>query len=219
MMESTTMTAETEHPRVSALERRAVHTDEVLTKVLQNQASQQSTMESVVLAVDKLATRINQPNNTNWWGMISSLVALVILLGAIGIMKTEPMNEEIDDNGIAIAALVAVQAARGFKMGEMAAFTEQTDATLLAAALRDSKQWDIINKLRVDVAVNTALAGEAKYQLRHLDMQVHTHSDRISTTEKLAAAAATGLKTQGKYTDILTSTLTQHIINDENHHP
>lgn len=128
--------------RVSSLETRVIHLDSIVGQVMQSQAAVQATLDTVVANLDKVSTRINQPNNTNWWGMISSFAAITLLLAGGVLMKTEPITNNLEFVRQAAAANTAVIAVRSHDLGVITsdnAHQAQTIGSLLSTADQQAK--------------------------------------------------------------------------------
>jgi hypothetical protein len=78
--------------RFTNLEGRVVHLDTTVGKLMQNQASMDAKLETVISGMDKIATRVNQPHNTNWWGLISAIIAVVVVIAGGIQMKVTPIE-------------------------------------------------------------------------------------------------------------------------------
>lgn len=78
--------------RFTNLEGRVVHLDTTVGKLMQNQASMDAKLETVITGMDKIATRVNQPHNTNWWGLISAIIAVVVVIAGGIQMKVTPLE-------------------------------------------------------------------------------------------------------------------------------
>lgn len=114
--------------RLSAVERRVVHLDESISTIGRNQAGMQSTLNSVNDTLSQLSGRINEPNNTNWFGVISATVAVVAIMGAGVVMKVNPIDNRTHMNSMDIKAQTQVLADRGAAI---------TGATILIDNLTD----------------------------------------------------------------------------------
>ena len=79
--------------RFSNLESRVVHLDTTVGSLMQNQAAMQSTLDGVVGTLDKMSTRMNEPNKTNWIGLTSAVVALILVMSQGVNLRVGPVED------------------------------------------------------------------------------------------------------------------------------
>ncbi len=202
----------TEHgnSRFSHLENKVEHLDTTVGQLMQNQASMDAKLGTVLTGLDKITTRINEPHDTNWWGMISSLVALVLLMAGGVLMKTAPMEAAILEVHDAAAANTEVLHERSYTLGRHNAQLEYIAAKQVLTAEQNEAQWGAIGDLRVAISVNETNVDNSTWQHRHLDEQVHAHDRRISSTEKKAAAGEVSRAAIGEYAKEVQGRVTKH---------
>ena len=142
------------------MERRIIHIDDSFSKSIsqlsQNQASMQSTLETVVRTLDNVSNRINQPNNTNWFALISCIVSLVVLMGAGVTMKVSPMEATLTAHTAALAANTQVLIDRAKDLGRIETSMENYVQDHNEATEENKDQWEQISTLREHAAANTA---------------------------------------------------------------
>lgn len=151
----------------SAMERRIVHIDDSFSKniaqltqgqsqLAQSQAATNSTLETVVRTLDQLSNRINQPNPTNWFALISTVISLVVLMGAGVTMKVAPMEATLAAHTAALAANTQVLIDRAKDLGRIETAMETYEKDHDEAMAENKDQWEQISKLREDAAANVA---------------------------------------------------------------
>jgi hypothetical protein len=150
--------ASTDYQWRSMMEGRIIHLDETFSKSIsqlaQNQASMQATLDTAVRTLDAVSTRINQPPaSTNWTGIISCLVGVILLMSAGVVMKVSP----IEANQVALSREIATNTAviteRAYYIGKQEALHETLRAEVTALHLDSKVQSEQISVLRERAAV------------------------------------------------------------------
>lgn len=82
--------------RLHMLEERVSHTDQRVTELAQGVATIQASQSSMAAVLDKVADRVNEPNRTNWIGVVGACVSVISILGLGVALYTGPLAARLD---------------------------------------------------------------------------------------------------------------------------
>jgi hypothetical protein len=89
--------------RLDAVEKRVISLDENISSIASYQAADRATLSTLVQSVNRIGERLDKPMNT--WGMVSSVVALIVVMGAGVTMRVAPIEAATVLNALAVEAL------------------------------------------------------------------------------------------------------------------
>lgn len=123
--------------RIDKLESRYGHLDDQLSKQGREISGINATLTQFGQTLSDISEKVNQPpNSTNWWALISAMVALVVVFGQGVNMLVNPLAERQDD----VAAVIV-------KFSELHMDQADSLATLSANERRDRDEITRLDSL------------------------------------------------------------------------
>lgn len=115
--------------RIGSLEARYSHLDNRVSSIAEDMSAVKSSVDALVGAMDKVTTRINQPNQTNWVGMAALAISIMLAGSQYVDLRLNPVKAETITNYNEIHDLRETVVARGEVVGDFSARLNNLEAS------------------------------------------------------------------------------------------
>ena len=132
--------------RVSGMDKRVDTLDSHVRELMQNQTLIQSTLNSVCHSLEKVSDRVNQPIRPNYWGIVSAIIAIIVVLASGVNMRVAPLD-------IAIAAHAAQLAEHEDMLSENNALAAALLSGVDALKLNDERVIKLLETQQTQIGI------------------------------------------------------------------
>lgn len=155
--------------RYQTLDRRVDHLDGRVSSMAEDMSSIKTSMESIVSSVNQLTQRAQNPTPTNWVGIGSLLLALVIAGGGFVTLTTEPIAEDVYELHRKDQANDDLHSERGEIIGAVSTLVKDNREELTRARARIEKMEEQIMTLATNQAYNAGTSDALKERVEGID--------------------------------------------------
>ena len=148
--------------RYQTLDRRVDHLDGRVSSMAEDMSSIKTSMDAIVRSVGTLTDRAANPTPTNWVGIGSLMLALVLAGGGFVTLTTEPMKQDVQKLLYKDQANDDLHAERGEVIGKAAATIEFNSAEI--AHMREE-----LLKLATNQAYNAGKMDALEDRVKDID--------------------------------------------------
>lgn len=155
--------------RYVSLGRRVDHLDNRVSSMAEDMSSIKTSMDAIVQSVGELTHRAHNPTPTNWVGIGSLMLALVIAGGGYVTLTAEPMQRSIAALALKDQANDDLHAKRGEVIGKANAVITDNTGEIISLWQEMNKLKDKVETLGHNQAYNAGTSDALKERVEGID--------------------------------------------------